>query len=903
MEEIEVSEKFKKIIIEEVEQNTLTEAELAEFVQPDEIPILNKDEEEEVFAFGSDDDDSIGDSEIYANSSSEEDANSAKKTKLSISNDEKKITKKTSKPATRRSRKKTVLPEKFNSLFLEKFMSGEISYSDYANRIGDMSFDDDNSDGDESDASTSTIRKFKKRTRKQKEKAEIHHAKKIKRQLPPALQGVMGQANLCFARGDREMAEKLCLEIIRQEPMAAEPFITLSQIYENVDDQKYLDLQMIAAHVNSTAVQWVQVAEIFLERNNFKQASYCYAKATRCDPKNLSYRIKRLEILKMLGDEKHVLHCTFCMLGFIPKEDHKFLISQAKWVAQKYHEEGLITKSLDAMLKAYKKVPEHFTTEDVHSLIELLMHNKQFFKCLDVLISHTGLTVKIKQKGKETADFSELYIPNDMLMDLRTKMCICLINLNAMNLITQLIDNALHYIDVEKGGDCYIDIAEALILKEEYLNALRLLDPLIKSKSFSLAAVWLKHAECLRVLNRYPEAIVSYKKVVELSHHIEARLTLAALLKFEGRMIESLDALTQDPQTEIMSTELLKEKCLLLKDLGKIDEYLQNGYMMLLRHCIHYRSRQEVQIVSNFTKTSDRLNELKNLRKNREEVIDDVDSPEFSKTDEPTVSDDWNFFCDLIKTAWSHKKYVQLQRISFAGMSSRRLQLHVRTIDFMGVIACLFNKEEFYGYNKIREFLSSDRERPRFWNLFNLIAYVTHDTRYHRFMLRLFDRCTPYSTNIPPLVYLMIANYCLLSNSYKYAISHYDEIYRKFQLPMVAMILAILYSQIANQKYTNGKQSLLLQAIQYMEKYRKTREPEASAEILYNTGRLYHQMGIVSVAKDYYEKALKSTHPLIEQHPEILDLKREIAYNLHIIYKQSGNKHMARKILYEHIVV
>lgn len=699
------------------------------------------------------------------------------------------------------------------------------------------------------------------------------------------------------------MAEKLCLEIIRQEPMAGEPFITLSQIYENIDEQKYLHLQLIAAHVNSTAVQWVQVAEIFLEKKNIKQASFCYAKATRCDPKNLNYRLKRLELLKMLGDEKHVLHCTFCMLGFIPKEEHKFLISKAKWVAKKYHEEGLITKSLDAMLKAYKKVPEHFTTEDVHSLIELLMNNKQYFKCLEVLISHTGLKVRIKQKGKEPAEFSELMIPSEMLMDLRTKICVCLVHLNATNLTAELIDNILKHIDVEKGGDCYMDVAEALISKKNFEGALRMLDPLVKSKLFSLAAVWLKHAECLRILNRFTEAIDSYKKVVELSQHRESRLTLAALLKQEGRMIESLDALTQDPQTEVLSTELLKEKCLLLRDLGKIDEYLQFGYLMLLRHCVDYRSRQEIQIVSNFTKTSDRLNELKNLRKNREEVVDDVDTPEFTKDDEPTVSDDWTFFCNLVQTAWQHKKYVQLQKIAFAGMSSRRLQSHAKTVDFMGVIACLFNKEEVYGYNKVREFLTSDRDKPRFWNLFNLIVYVTHDTRYHRFVLRLFERSTSYSSNIPPLVYLMVANYCLLSNSYKYAVSHYDEVYRRFQLPMVAMILAILYSQISNQKYTIRKQNLLVQAMSYMQKYQKTREPEAEAEILYNTGRFYHQMGIVSTAKIFYERALKVSNPLVEKYPEILDLKREIAYNLHIIYKQSGNRHMARKILYDHIVL
>jgi general transcription factor 3C polypeptide 3 (transcription factor C subunit 4) len=899
---------MSEFIIEEVDKTNLTEAELLEFEEVNE---------EEVFGFGSDDSVADSDYEMSTGSSEDEKRNelrkalisgggSKQKKKKGTSQKDKKLASTSSADATAGTSTgdapNKVVSEKMQSIFLQKYMNDEISYNDYAKRTGALTLEENEEQSDlDSDDSISTIKNIKKRTKRQTEKAETHHAKKIKRSLPPALQGLMGEANLCYARGDLEMAKKLCLEIIRQEPAAAEPYITLSQIYENTDEEKYLQLMLLAAHVNSTAMQWSHCGEIFYEKKMLKKASECYSKATRCDPKNLEFRMQKLRILKELGDEKHVLHCTYCMLTFIPKNEHKFLIAQAKWVAQKYKEEGFMAKSLDAMLKAYKKVPEHFTNEDVHSFIELLMSNHQYTKCLDVLISHTGLKIKRRAKTKDTFEFYDLVVPPDMLVDLRTKMCICLISLNAENLITELIDNVITYIDVEKAGDCLLDIAEALIMKKNHSGALRLLDLLVKSESFSLSAVWLKHADCLRMLERFDESIESYRCVVRLTHCVDARLTLAALLKQEGRYDESLEALSQDPKIELMSTELLKEKCLLLKELDRIDEYLEDGYLMLLRHCVNYRSRQELQIVSNFTRTSDRLNELKNLRKNRNEEIEDLNSPEFSKTDEPTTSDDWIFFCDLVNTAWKHQKYINLQKIVFAGMSSRRLQSHVRDIDFMGVIACLFNKEEVFGYNKIREFLNTDKDKSKFWNLFNLIVYVTQDTRYHRFIMRLFERTTPYTENIPPLVYTLIANYYLLSSNYKYALNHYDEIYRRFESPMVAMILAILYSLIANQKYSNRKQNLLVQAMNYMQKYGESREPEAMAEVLFNTGRLYHQLGITHVAKDYYERALKVTNPLIEKYHDILDLKRQIAFNLHIIYKNSGNIFMARKILYDNI--
>lgn len=879
-------------IIEEVDSNDVPEDMLSEFVEADEIPIVSADVKP---------DESESDEEMLSEyeTSEEEVSDNEEMDKWSAPSTSKTGVVKS------KSKKKKVASDKTQATFLKKFMNNEINYNEYIKKmrtLGDALDDMDDITDYSEDSNDTPIDKFKKQGKRHAVKAETHHAKKIKRSLPQALQGMMGQANLCFAQGDNAMAEKLCLEIIRQEPMAAEPYLTMSQIYENTDEEKYNQLLLIAAHVNSTVFQWTQVAEVFLEKGNLEQASICYAKATRCDPKDLTIRLKRLDILKALGEEKHVLHCTYCMLGFIPKDQHELLISQAKWVAQKYHQEGLMTKSLDAMLKAYSKVPEHFTTQDVHSLIELLLKNKQYRKCLNVLIFHTGLSVKIKQKAKDSYDFSDIVIPDNMLMDLRTKMCICLVRLLAFNLSEVLVSNVLKFIDVENGGDCYLDIAEALMSHQQYADALRLLDPLVQSSSYSLAAVWLRHADCLRSVKKYSEAIDSYKTVVKMSQHLEARLTLAALLKQESRIDECLETLTQDHTVEIMETELLKEKCLLLKELGRVDEYLQDGYRMMLRHCVDLRSRYEVQIVSNFTRINDRLNELKNLRKNRNQEIDDIDAPQFSKGDnEPTVADDWKLFVDLVNTAWQHKKFVHLQRISFAAMSSRRFQGHIREIDFIGTMACLFNKEETYGYNKIREFLTTDKDMPRFWNLFNLIVYNTQDCRFHRFVMRLFDRGAP--TSVPPLLYMVIANYCLLSNSYKHAMNYYDEIYRRYPSPLVAMIIAILYVQIANQKYTNRKQSLLVQAMSYMERYRKTREPEASAEVLYNTGRFYHQIGMISVAKKYYEQALATTNPFVEEHKELLDLKMEIAYNLHIIYKNSGNKAMARKMLNDFIVI
>lgn len=142
--------------------------------------------------------------------------------------------------------------------------------------------------------------------------------------LPRALRGLMGEANIRYARGDKEDAILMCMEIIRQgmkqgycfiyylfiylsiprvcnlnqlwklgiknhisspvssppAPLAYEPFSTLAMIYEDDGDtDKALQFGLIAAHLNpSDCEEWVKLAEMSLEQDNIRQAIICYSK-------------------------------------------------------------------------------------------------------------------------------------------------------------------------------------------------------------------------------------------------------------------------------------------------------------------------------------------------------------------------------------------------------------------------------------------------------------------------------------------------------------------------------------------------------------------------------------------------------------------------------------------------
>lgn len=86
---------------------------------------------------------------------------------------------------------------------------------------------------------------------------------------------------------------------------------------------------------------------------------------------------------------------------------------------------------------------------------------------------------------------------------------------------------------------------------------------------------------------------------------------------------------------------------------------------------------------------------------------------------------------------------------------------------------------------------------------------------------------------------------------------------------------------------------------------------------MYNIARAYHHVGLVSLATAYYEKVLsvhENDYPipkLPNENPDLIDnqkpgycnLRREAAYNLHLIYKKSGALDLARQVLKDHCSV
>lgn len=117
--------------------------------------------------------------------------------------------------------------------------------------------------------------------------------------LSPHLKGLMGEANVRYARGDLETSKKMCFEVIRQIPDAYEPYLTLSQMYENTNPKKYKGYLMLASHLASSDTGiLMRLADLHMQEGEVESAIKCYSKAIKVKPKNLFLHEKRLELLE-----------------------------------------------------------------------------------------------------------------------------------------------------------------------------------------------------------------------------------------------------------------------------------------------------------------------------------------------------------------------------------------------------------------------------------------------------------------------------------------------------------------------------------------------------------------------------------------------------------------------------
>ncbi|CAK9814914.1 General transcription factor 3C polypeptide 3 [Anthophora quadrimaculata] len=807
----------------------------------------------------------------------------------------------------------------------KQFLNGELTFSEYSSRM-DQGVDLENAETDFSrndyeNEEIETIKTPHSKASKSQSGGQVRYKRK-KRTLPPVLQGLMGEANLRFARGDTELAAQICMEIIRQVPSAPEPFHTLAMIYEADQPEKSLQFALIAAHLSpKDSDQWVRLANMSLESGNIKQAITCYNKAIQANPKDVTLYETRAQLLERNGDKRALLKGFSKLVHQLESEDGEHIIKYAKMLAKRYMEENNNEQALEAMENIFSKCPDFITLEEVNIMTEILIALRKFKRCLHILTTYTSIWVKYKPTGdkqisdattkkfgNEKKEESEDYntreieccgIPDDVVVDLKAKFLITLIELDQMKLAEQLLPKFYLSENPEISGDLFLDIAEALMGKREFERALMLLDPLVNSNNYSLAAVWLRHAECWVGCKDLEKAIKSYEVVGNLSpQHLGARMALAKLYQLKGQYDKAIEVLNQDPESDTLDPQVIYQRTLLLFKVKRYDEYFQSGMLLFSRHCANIRGKVELNTLTRAYVVRQRLETLKLHRLSRGEKIEEDNAPSFLDNTELSEKKEFLLLLQMCKLAYTLKKYGFLQRVCFSALTSKRFEKRNSHIMFLCLLSCIYNNDSYHGYNIVRQLIRVC-PRPNSWNLLNIIIQKAEDSRHNRFIMRLLGREDVFS-----YLNIMHANNCLVSGTYKYALNDYISLFKVIPSALLALLIGVTLLQMSCQKLSDKKNQLVIQAVAFLKKYSQLRGKDGEQETYYNMGRAFHQVGLLSAAAHFYKQVLNNDPgDLVNQNPHLLDLKKEAAFNLHLIYLHSENHLLARMYLENYITV
>ncbi|XP_033229465.1 general transcription factor 3C polypeptide 3 isoform X2 [Belonocnema kinseyi] len=724
----------------------------------------------------------------------------------------------------------------------------------------------------------------------------------------------MGEANLRFARGETELAAQMCMEIIRQVPCAPEPFQTLTMIYENEQPEKSLQFALIAAHLSpKDADQWIRLANLSLEAKNIKQAITCYSKAIQASPRDMSLYESRAKLQEQQGDKRAFLKNYTKLVHQLGAEDGKSIIMFAKMLAKRYTQEKNYEQALDAMEQIFNKCSDLVTLEEVNLMTELLIEMKNFHRCLDILTKYTSIWIKYKEDchspelkdGKSTElllgtkEIEACDIPDDVVVELKVKFLIILVEIDEIEIADQLMSKLCAKEDPETWGDLFLDIAEALMRKEEFSRALVLLEPLVNSKNYSLAAVWLRHAECWKGCNDAKRATRSYEIVRKLQPaHTGVRLELTKLYKLGGQFNKAIEILKQNSESEDLDPSVLYERTLLLFKVRKYDEYFKSGMLLFSRHCATLRSRSEMTGLSKATNIRQRLEALQLHRLSRGETIEDENTLTFVASEEPSLKSEFALLLQMCKLAHKLKKFGLCQRICFTALTSKRFEKKNSHVMFLCLVSCIHNGDSYHGYNIVRE-LVRVHQKANFWNLLNIIIQRAEDSRHNRFIMRLLGR-----EDVLSYLHILHANNCLVSGTYKYALNDYISLFKIEPNSLLALLVSVTLLQMACQKFFAKKNQLVAQALAFLKKYAQLRGKVGEQETNFNTARAFHQLGLLPAAVYYYKLVLTvAPSEIVKQHLHLLDLRKEAAFNLHLIYLNSENYHLARIYIDDYVTV
>ncbi|KAK7341332.1 hypothetical protein VNO80_24258 [Phaseolus coccineus] len=797
----------------------------------------------------------------------------------------------------------------------------------------------------------------RKRSRKPKKRGR---RKGSKNKMDPRLTRMLGDATLHYACGHYDKAKAVLLEVIKLAPNLPDSYHTLGLVCSSLQDYKRaMSFYLIAAHLTpKDSSLWKRIFTWSIEQGYIDQARHCLLRAITADPKDVTLRGLLARLYVELGDYQKAA-VTYEQVHQLCYEN----VDPLKAAAKLYKKCGQVEHAVRILEDYLKSQPDGANASVVDLLCTILMETKahdsalQYIEHAQAVNAWKELPLNLKIKaGICHAHLGKMDMAQVLLNDLKPE--------NAskhVDLVIEVADSlmglehynpALNYYLMLEGnignenGPLYLKLAKCYMsLKESsqaiifFYKALEILQDDVDAR-IALASLLLeegKEDEAISLLsppNDSDSGEVHSEKSNRWWVDIRIKLKLCSIYWNRGTLgdfVDTIFPLVRESDVATSDVATLRHKGKSKKRLTKRDLVERVRILDGPEKDNVFRGFRTVAAASDRLKASRAKKLLQKMaiekeKRKAEALASGIDWLSDDSDDEPQKENREPPLCNLLKNEEHHqliidlcKALASLQRyweaLEIINLSLRLAGTSLSTdkkeeLRSLGAQMAYSTTDPKHGFDCVKYIVQQHPHSVAAWNCYYKVIsrLENRDTRHYkfvRFMQGKFVDC------VPPI--LISGHQFTIFSHHQDAARKYLEAYKLLpENPLVNLCVGTALINLALGFRLQNKHQCLVQGLAFL--YNNLRICENSQESLYNIARAYHHVGLVTLAAVYYEKVIgirEKDYPIpklpnenpdvIENHkPGYCDLRREAAYNLHLIYKKSGAIDLARQVLRDH---
>ncbi|VDD95624.1 unnamed protein product [Enterobius vermicularis] len=392
-----------------------------------------------------------------------------------------------------------------------------------------------------------------------------------RRKTNKAVDALIGQANVLYARGEKAQARILLLEAIREEPRNPDPYKQVSDIYREVDKlHECLQYGLLAAHLSSrtTAAEWSELGDLACKLGRNEEAAACYGRAIRIEPTDWTYYEKRIILLDQIGLRPLAMRTRLQAAQQIDHStanlDFSWFQALIKSVAEYYIECNVESRAIEA-LEAFVLRSREFGKDaeaQHHTLVGMWMSKGRFEDAAKSIFALCQGITALDDNGKfifeikyDNAGYTikpfppakvHKYVIGDSLGTyLLARLIVCFIRMDRSDLIPGLVEKLNERQPTADDEESYLLIPQAHMTKEHFVPAQKFLEHLFHYEIFSGSAeAYYLYGQVLESRKKLKDAAVALQRVLDLQpSHVDARIKLSRIQQRLGLTEQAFETL------------------------------------------------------------------------------------------------------------------------------------------------------------------------------------------------------------------------------------------------------------------------------------------------------------------------------------------------------------------------